>query len=171
MSGKSGPAKWQGPRHVPATGTLVVDARNRVGEFRGAECGYWYLRPVTGGIEWQVTPGEVRPASPAQRLQAETARADARSRGELLRSPTRRFAFFNWTLRPDLDSDASPTTYVFRCLTLKDDDTECAATSPRSECPSEPQTWAFAHMREHPGHTSYAEEIERPWVMWRGDPT
>jgi hypothetical protein len=62
----------------------VVDAHDRVAEFRGVAYGYWYLRPVTGGKEWSVTPDEVRPTSPEQRLHAETARANARSRGERL---------------------------------------------------------------------------------------
>ncbi|WP_405793366.1 hypothetical protein [Streptomyces sp. NBC_01506] len=29
----------------------------------------------------------------------------------------------------------------------------------------EMQTWVFAHLRAHPDHLSYAEVIERPWVM------
>ncbi|MFE9609067.1 hypothetical protein [Streptomyces sp. NPDC006012] len=82
----------------------------------------------------------------------------------------RNFAFFKWTLRPDRDDDAPPTTYVLRCLTLTGDDTACAAKSPSSENPGEPQKWAFDHLREHPEHTSYAEVIERPWVMWREGP-
>lgn len=85
-------------------------------------------------------------------------------------SVRRRFAFFEWTLRPDQDDDAPPVTYAFRCLTLNDDDTECDARSEPNTDPAEPQTWAFAHMRRHPEHTSYAEVIERPWVMWRGGP-
>lgn len=84
---------------------------------------------------------------------------------------TRRvFRFVNWTLRPDRDEDAPPITYALRCLTLNDDDTECTAKSEPSQDPTEPQDWAFAHMRGHPEHTSYAEMIERPYVMWRGDP-
>ncbi|WP_327401118.1 hypothetical protein OG194_13520 [Streptomyces sp. NBC_01288] len=67
--------------------------------------------------------------------------------------PVRRtFRFVNRTLRPDHD-------------------TEYAATSPPSNDPAEPQSWAFTHLREHPGHTSYAEVIERPWVMWEEGPT
>ncbi|ARP74312.1 hypothetical protein LK07_21550 [Streptomyces pluripotens] len=84
MSGKNDPAERQNPPHVPAPGTLMVDVHDRVGEFRGEAYGFWYLRPVTGGIEWSVHPADVRPASPAQRLRAENARANARSRGELL---------------------------------------------------------------------------------------
>ncbi|MFF2850209.1 hypothetical protein ACFVT5_28300 [Streptomyces sp. NPDC058001] len=80
---------------------------------------------------------------------------------------TRRvFRFVRWTLRPDQDPDAPPLTYSLRCLTLITDDTECDAKSPPSTDPTEPQTWAFTHLRAHPDHTSYAEVIERPWVMW-----
>ncbi|WP_236240329.1 hypothetical protein [Streptomyces sp. CC228A] len=83
----------------------------------------------------------------------------------------RTFRFVDWTLRPDQDDDAPPLTYAFRCLALTEDDTECAARSPASWDPARPQDWAFMHMREHPEHTSYAEVIERPWVMWRGCPS
>jgi len=79
----------------------------------------------------------------------------------------RLFRFVQWTLRPDQDDDASPLTYAFRCLALRDDDTECGARSEPGTDPVGSQDWAFAHLREHPEHTSYAEVIERPWVMWR----
>ncbi|MCX2969351.1 MULTISPECIES: DUF7848 domain-containing protein [Streptomyces] len=78
------------------------------------------------------------------------------------------FRYVNWTLRPDQDDDAPPLAYAFRCLTLRDDGTECDARSKTSTDPAEPQEWAFGHMREHPDHVSFAEVIERPWVMWRG---
>jgi hypothetical protein len=81
---KPPPASTHAPARAPARGTLLVDARGRVGEFRGEWCGVWSLRLVTGGTEWTVAPEDVRPASPAERLRAETARANARSRGELL---------------------------------------------------------------------------------------
>ncbi|MFI5940441.1 hypothetical protein ACIBCB_09275 [Streptomyces uncialis] len=70
---------------VPEIGTLMVDvSRDQVGEFRGEWCGWWCLRPVCGGTEWAVSPGDTQLASPEERLRAETARANARSRGELL---------------------------------------------------------------------------------------
>jgi hypothetical protein len=92
VSGMNNPAEQRtpphaspdAPPHAPDPGTLMADAKGRVGEFRGEFCGLWYLRPVTGGREWTVAPGDVHPASPTQRLHAETARANARSRGELL---------------------------------------------------------------------------------------
>ncbi|MDT0399960.1 MULTISPECIES: hypothetical protein [Streptomyces] len=64
----------------------MVDTSRRdcVGEFRGVAGCYWSLRPVRGGVEWETEPDRVRPATPAERLHAETARANARSRGEVL---------------------------------------------------------------------------------------
>lgn len=56
----------------------------RVGEFRGVAGPYWSLRPVGGGAEWEAEPARVRTADPIERLRAETARANRRSRGELL---------------------------------------------------------------------------------------
>ncbi|MFJ7061109.1 hypothetical protein ACIQVA_25860 [Streptomyces microflavus] len=71
---------------LPKVGTLMVDTsrRDRVGEFRGVAGVRWSLRPVTGGTEWEAEPRDVRPADSAERLHAETARANARSRGALL---------------------------------------------------------------------------------------
>ncbi|MFF4754036.1 DUF7848 domain-containing protein [Streptomyces sp. NPDC002514] len=83
----------------------------------------------------------------------------------------RRFVFVDWRLRPDLDDDAPPLIYVLRCRALRDDGSECAAQSPPSEDPAQPQTWAFTHLRERPEHTGYTEVIERPWVMGREGPT
>ncbi|WP_055529286.1 hypothetical protein [Streptomyces graminilatus] len=84
MSGDNDPTQWLEPPNLPAPGALLVDAHDRIGEFRGEWCGLWSLRPVTGGTEWTVNPADVRPASPQQRLRAENSRANARSRGERL---------------------------------------------------------------------------------------
>ncbi|MFG3017567.1 hypothetical protein ACGFZQ_03275 [Streptomyces sp. NPDC048254] len=83
-------------------------------------------------------------------------------------APGRVLRLVEWTLRPDMDADAPPTTYTLRCLTLTDDDAECGALSDTTPDPTGPQDWAFDHLRRRPGHTSFAELIERPWVMWHG---
>ncbi|WP_324796065.1 hypothetical protein SJX93_21895 [Streptomyces cyaneofuscatus] len=71
---------------VPDPGTLLVDTSrgDRVGEFRGVAGFYWSLRPVGGGIEWEVESRYVRPALLMEQLRARTARLNARSRGEVL---------------------------------------------------------------------------------------
>ncbi|WP_329216797.1 hypothetical protein OG352_12680 [Streptomyces sp. NBC_01485] len=85
MSAQNVPTDEQDPVHVPESGTLVVDtSRDRVGEFRGVAGPYWSLRPVCGGREWEAKPEHVRPADPIERLRAETARCNARSRGDVL---------------------------------------------------------------------------------------
>ncbi|MFF9398579.1 hypothetical protein [Streptomyces sp. NPDC014744] len=87
MPAKNGASDEQEPPHVPtpAPDTLMVDlSQDRVGEFRGEWCGKWSLRPVGGGVEWTVDPQDVRPAEPIERLRAELACANRRSRGELL---------------------------------------------------------------------------------------
>lgn len=83
MSGENSTPQ-QEPARPPATGTLLVDAQDRVGEFRGVMGSRWALRPVRGGVEWEVEPEEVRPATPEQRLRYATARKNARSRGDVL---------------------------------------------------------------------------------------
>ncbi|MFD7718293.1 hypothetical protein [Streptomyces sp. NPDC059814] len=74
------------PHHLPAPGTLLVDTsrQGRVGEFRGVAGPYWSLRPVCGGTEWEAGPEHLRPADAIERLRAENARRNARSRGEVL---------------------------------------------------------------------------------------
>ncbi|MFJ4713098.1 hypothetical protein [Streptomyces sp. NPDC088785] len=57
---------------------------DRVGEFRGVAGPYWSLRPVCGGTEWEAAPEHVRPADPGERLHANNARCNARSRGDVL---------------------------------------------------------------------------------------
>ncbi|HEY8982603.1 MAG TPA: hypothetical protein VIU15_23825 [Streptomyces sp.] len=70
---------------VPEIGALFLDSvRELVGEFRGVWAGKWALRPVRGGVEWEVDPKDVRPLSDEQRLSAAVGQANARSRGELL---------------------------------------------------------------------------------------
>ncbi|RPK65311.1 hypothetical protein EES43_08400 [Streptomyces sp. ADI96-02] len=80
------PPPTPSPAPSPALGTLMVDTSrdNRVGEFRGVAGFYWSLRPVGGGIEWEVEPRYVRPALLMEQLRARTARLNARSRGEVL---------------------------------------------------------------------------------------
>ncbi|MET9089100.1 hypothetical protein ABZX77_45765 [Streptomyces sp. NPDC004237] len=85
MSGENDTSLQQEPpRRLPVTGTLLADAQDRVGEFRGEWGGRWFLRPVSGGTAWQVDPEDVRPATAEQRLRFGTARANARSRGDVL---------------------------------------------------------------------------------------
>ncbi|MBP5938174.1 hypothetical protein F3K43_20905 [Streptomyces sp. LBUM 1476] len=71
-------------RPVPEVGALLMDVtRDQVGKFRGEWAGRWALRPVKGGVEWDVEPGDVRPVTAEQRLRAEVGKANARSRGEI----------------------------------------------------------------------------------------
>ncbi|ARP74054.1 hypothetical protein LK07_10420 [Streptomyces pluripotens] len=65
-------------------GSHVVDTRTgRIGIVMGHEGPYVQLRPYGGGREWDAVPGAVRWATPAERLSAETAYVNARSRGEV----------------------------------------------------------------------------------------
>ncbi|MBO0914832.1 hypothetical protein [Streptomyces laculatispora] len=86
MSAHNVPTDGQEPAHVPAPGTLMVDTAhaNRIGEFRGLAGPYWSLRPICGGQEWEADPEHVRPADSIERLRAQNARCNARSRGEVL---------------------------------------------------------------------------------------
>lgn len=58
-------------QRLPAVGTVVLDtARQVFAEFRGVVDGNFYLRPIGGGREWEVSPEFVKPATAAERRRA-----------------------------------------------------------------------------------------------------
>ncbi|MEU1493670.1 hypothetical protein ABZ456_25890 [Streptomyces sp. NPDC005776] len=64
-----------------------------------------------------------------------------------------------WTLQPDRESDAEPTSYAMQCVV-------CGATSPTETDYMAPQDWVFAHGGRNPSHHTYRETITRPWRAW-----
>ncbi|MCX5396264.1 hypothetical protein [Streptomyces sp. NBC_00102] len=71
---------------LPPPGTVLVDTGEdgegaRIGEFRGLAGGYWALRPIGGGREWEADPRWLRAATTQERMRAGVARDNARSRG------------------------------------------------------------------------------------------
>ncbi|MFE7705504.1 hypothetical protein ACFU6I_06800 [Streptomyces sp. NPDC057486] len=75
-------------------------------------------------------------------------------------SPRAVLRFETWTLEPDQEPDAEPTTYAMQCAV----DGE---TSPVSEDFAKPQSWVLKHCGKHPSHHTYREIITRPWRTWR----
>ncbi|MFD5287152.1 MULTISPECIES: hypothetical protein [Streptomyces] len=72
------------PHPHPPVGAYAIDTRTgRVGLVMGHEGPYVQMRPYGGGREWDAAPGDVRHATPAERLSAATAYTNARSRGEV----------------------------------------------------------------------------------------
>ncbi|WP_406409686.1 hypothetical protein OG923_12800 [Streptomyces halstedii] len=61
-----------------------------------------------------------------------------------------------WTIAPDQEPDAEPVTYTLQCVT-------CSEKSERSDAWEKPQEWGLAHSGRNPSHSSYREEITRPW--------
>jgi hypothetical protein len=67
---------------LPAAGTVLVDtARNVVGEFQQEVRGRYYLRPIGGGREWEVSPEFTRKATDAERMHAAVRVRNDQSRG------------------------------------------------------------------------------------------
>jgi hypothetical protein len=64
-----------------------------------------------------------------------------------------------WTLQPDREPDAEPTSYAMQCAV-------CGETSPVDTDYSTPQDWVFAHGGRNPSHHTYQEIITRPWRAW-----
>ncbi|GGV29495.1 hypothetical protein GCM10010277_12330 [Streptomyces longisporoflavus] len=69
--------------------------------------------------------------------------------------------FETWTLEPDREPDAEPTTYAMQCAVDGD-------TSPPSQDFAEPQEWVLKHCGKNPSHGTYREIITRPWRSWIG---
>ncbi|MFE3070565.1 hypothetical protein [Streptomyces sp. NPDC059247] len=66
---------------LPRVDAVVLDtARNRVGRVMGREGPYLQLRPLGGGLEWDVAPAQLHPLVGAELLSALVAEANARSR-------------------------------------------------------------------------------------------
>ncbi|MFJ2908303.1 hypothetical protein ACIO8F_02515 [Streptomyces sp. NPDC087228] len=82
MIAKNGLPNGQESLRTPTPGTLMADASHggREGEFRGLAGPHWSLRPLGGGTEWEAEPEWVRALTPAERLSAENALRNLRSR-------------------------------------------------------------------------------------------
>ena len=53
---------------LPPVGTLMLDqVAQKFGEFQWAGFGKFYLRPIGGGVEWNVAPNSVRAATQDER--------------------------------------------------------------------------------------------------------
>lgn len=65
----------------PVVGDVVVEESDaRVGEVRGLDGAYVWLRPLGGGSAWRADPGHLRRATPAERLRAQVSAVNAHSR-------------------------------------------------------------------------------------------
>jgi hypothetical protein len=75
------PGNEQEPAPWPGVGSLVRDARRQaIGVVMGHVGPNYQLRPPGGGREWDATPGDLRPLSPAEALGAKVAEANRQSR-------------------------------------------------------------------------------------------
>ncbi|WUT08399.1 hypothetical protein OG802_24980 [Streptomyces sp. NBC_00704] len=73
------------PPSSPAVGDLAYDTRrDRYGVVMERTGGQVHLRPKGGGLEWAARPEDVEPACAGEELGPRVARANARSRGEIL---------------------------------------------------------------------------------------
>jgi hypothetical protein len=69
---------------VPDVGTLAYDSRSgRVGRVMAMLAGQVMLRPPAGGLEWEVAPGDLRPASRTEELRSRVAELNAAKRSGL----------------------------------------------------------------------------------------
>ncbi|MFF4173146.1 hypothetical protein [Streptomyces sp. NPDC001744] len=66
---------------LPRVGAVVLDTtRNVVGRVTGAGGAHLRLRPLCGGLAWEVAPTDLHPLTGAELLSALVAEANARSR-------------------------------------------------------------------------------------------
>ncbi|WP_456293803.1 hypothetical protein OG927_18205 [Streptomyces clavifer] len=64
-----------------------------------------------------------------------------------------------WTLQPDREPDAEPTSYAMQCAV-------CGDISPTGTEFTASRNWVFAHGGRNPTHHTYREVITRPWRAW-----
>ncbi|MET9468472.1 hypothetical protein ABZY44_27535 [Streptomyces sp. NPDC006544] len=75
----AGGAGW-----VPFIGDLVkVKSTGKLGRLMGRDWGLCQVRPVEGGVEWDVEPGDLVKPTDEERVTSGVRRANALSRGEL----------------------------------------------------------------------------------------
>lgn len=65
-----------------------------------------------------------------------------------------------WTLEPDREPDAEPTTYALECAV-------CEASSGAFENFADGQSWVLGLCGRNPSHHTFRERITRPWRTWR----
>ncbi|MFE4663927.1 hypothetical protein ACFRI7_09565 [Streptomyces sp. NPDC056716] len=81
MPDRTVPEQHQAPQL--SIGDLAFDTRTRtLGIVMDTGSRYW-LRPPRGGIEWEASPADVRPATVADQLRPALTEANARSRGDV----------------------------------------------------------------------------------------
>lgn len=68
-------------------------------------------------------------------------------------------SYEDWTITPDREPDAEPTTYEMVCCV-------CGDGSANAEDWQAPQDWALRHSGRNPSHHTYREVITRPWRTW-----
>ncbi|MER5304611.1 hypothetical protein ABT039_34805 [Streptomyces lasiicapitis] len=81
-----------------------------------------------------------------------------------------RSQFLNWTIKPNLEPDAPPTTHVLRCITENENGKPCGAMSEASASVETARDWAREHAEEHPDHIGFVQIMERPWSVVQGPP-
>ncbi|WP_340560738.1 DUF7848 domain-containing protein [Streptomyces sp. GSL17-111] len=64
-----------------------------------------------------------------------------------------------WTLQPDREPDAEPTTYAMQYAV-------CGENSPTSVDSAKPQNRMLVHGGRNPSHHSHREIITRLWRAW-----
>jgi len=68
--------------HEPKPNEIVRDAgTSRVGRIVGFEAGRYYLRPLRGGLEWEVKPRDIQAMTREEVLSARVDAENARSEG------------------------------------------------------------------------------------------
>ncbi|MFE5858392.1 hypothetical protein ACFQ61_34895 [Streptomyces sp. NPDC056500] len=71
-----------GESYAPREGDVARDTRtSRVGRVMGHVEPFYYLRPLKGGVEWEVEPEYLVPARQSDAMSDELSQVNARSRG------------------------------------------------------------------------------------------
>ncbi|KPI02190.1 hypothetical protein OK074_5374 [Actinobacteria bacterium OK074] len=125
------------PGARPAVGTAARDTRSgKVGRVMANVGGYVQLRPLTGGVEWDVPPEHIEPAPLSEALSGAVAEQNALSRrgdAEPMPYPTHR----DPTVEPE---------YSAQCVEAAGDNPPCGANSGVHTGVTAVDAWMRTHM-------------------------
>ncbi|MCY0942616.1 hypothetical protein [Streptomyces antarcticus] len=80
----SAPEQGGDTRWVPFVGDLVkVESTGQLGRLMGRDWGLCQVRPVEGGVEWDVEPDDLVKPTDEERVSVGVRHANALSRGEV----------------------------------------------------------------------------------------
>ncbi|MEU3186919.1 hypothetical protein ABZ707_22380 [Streptomyces sp. NPDC006923] len=145
----------QAEPHIEIGSVMRDTNTGRIGVVQRGPDGLTCLRALSDDDCWEVDANALSSLTSVEMLSARVALTNYESRCRPKAQPAI-VRHVRWTLTPDQEPDAEPSTYSMQCVV-------CSAGSERSEGWQEPQDWALGHSGRNPAHHTFRENITRPW--------